>query len=171
MAWTTPRTWTTGELVTASIMNTHVRDNLLYLAGGNRVIVEPAVGSNYTTTSTSFVDVDAAEWTADITLSNSATAVKVTAQFYGANNTNTNYQYFDIARDGTRIANSANGLIGARTDSGILYHTWLVTCVDEGITPGNTHTYTLQWRVDGNTGQIVAGSGDNPLFIVEEVGT
>jgi len=28
MAWTTPRTWTTGELVTAAIMNTHVRDNL-----------------------------------------------------------------------------------------------------------------------------------------------
>ena len=29
MAWTTPRTWTTGEIVTAAYMNTHVRDNLL----------------------------------------------------------------------------------------------------------------------------------------------
>lgn len=28
MAWTTPRTWASGELVTASILNTHVRDNL-----------------------------------------------------------------------------------------------------------------------------------------------
>lgn len=28
MAWTTPRTWVAGEVVTASIMNTHVRDNL-----------------------------------------------------------------------------------------------------------------------------------------------
>ena len=28
MAWTNPRDWTTGEVVTASIMNTHVRDNL-----------------------------------------------------------------------------------------------------------------------------------------------
>ncbi len=27
MPWTAPRTWTTGEIVTASIMNTHVRDN------------------------------------------------------------------------------------------------------------------------------------------------
>jgi hypothetical protein len=27
MAWTSPRTWTTGELVTAAIMNTHIRDN------------------------------------------------------------------------------------------------------------------------------------------------
>jgi len=29
MAWTAPRTWTTGELVTASQLNTHLRDNLL----------------------------------------------------------------------------------------------------------------------------------------------
>lgn len=29
MAWTAPRTWVTGEVVTASQMNTHIRDNLL----------------------------------------------------------------------------------------------------------------------------------------------
>ena len=28
MAWTTPRTWVVGEIVTAAIQNTHVRDNL-----------------------------------------------------------------------------------------------------------------------------------------------
>ena len=32
MAWTAPRTWVTGEVVTASIMNAHVRDNLKALA-------------------------------------------------------------------------------------------------------------------------------------------
>ncbi len=26
--WTVPRTWVPGELVTATMMNTHVRDNL-----------------------------------------------------------------------------------------------------------------------------------------------
>lgn len=31
MAWTSPRTWVTSEMVTAAIMNTHVRDNLLFL--------------------------------------------------------------------------------------------------------------------------------------------
>ena len=31
MAWVVPRTWTTGELITAAIMNLHVRDNLSYL--------------------------------------------------------------------------------------------------------------------------------------------
>ena len=29
MAWTTPRTWVSGESVTASMLNTHVRDNFL----------------------------------------------------------------------------------------------------------------------------------------------
>ncbi len=27
MAWATPRTWVTGELITAAIMNAHIRDN------------------------------------------------------------------------------------------------------------------------------------------------
>lgn len=29
MAWTTPRTWVTGETVTAALLNAHLRDNLL----------------------------------------------------------------------------------------------------------------------------------------------
>ncbi len=31
MAWTAPRTWVVGELVTAAFMNIHIRDNFLYL--------------------------------------------------------------------------------------------------------------------------------------------
>jgi len=31
MAWTAPRTWVVGELVTAAIMNTYIRDNQAYL--------------------------------------------------------------------------------------------------------------------------------------------
>jgi len=34
MAYTTPRTWVAGELVTAAFLNTHVRDNISYLKGG-----------------------------------------------------------------------------------------------------------------------------------------
>jgi hypothetical protein len=31
MAWTTPRTWVTNELVTAAMANTHIRDNTQHL--------------------------------------------------------------------------------------------------------------------------------------------
>jgi hypothetical protein len=30
MAWTAPRTWVTSEVVTAALLNTHLRDNLLW---------------------------------------------------------------------------------------------------------------------------------------------
>jgi hypothetical protein len=33
MAWTSPRTWVAGETITAAILNTHLRDNLLDLGG------------------------------------------------------------------------------------------------------------------------------------------
>ena len=37
MAWTNPRTWTDGELVTKAIMDPHVRDNLLALGPIQRI--------------------------------------------------------------------------------------------------------------------------------------
>src|SRR3990167_6626892 len=33
MAFTSPRTWVAGEIVTAALMNTHIRDNERYLKG------------------------------------------------------------------------------------------------------------------------------------------
>ena len=44
MAWTTPRTWATGELVTAAILNTYVRDNQNALDGGRMSITSQAAG-------------------------------------------------------------------------------------------------------------------------------
>jgi len=34
MAWTAPRTWVVGELISAAIMNTHIRDNQIQLYNG-----------------------------------------------------------------------------------------------------------------------------------------
>lgn len=33
MSWVAPRTWVAGEVVTASLLNVHLRDQLLYLGG------------------------------------------------------------------------------------------------------------------------------------------
>ncbi len=49
MAWSVPRTWVTGELVTGSIMNTHVRDNFNALLPVGTYIARAA---NYTTVET-----------------------------------------------------------------------------------------------------------------------
>lgn len=44
--WTAPRTWVASELVTASIMNIHVRDNLLELKAGVMVTAIPGSPTN-----------------------------------------------------------------------------------------------------------------------------
>lgn len=46
MAWTTPRTWASGESVTSTVMNTHVRDNL------NAIVSPPYVFVRANSTST-----------------------------------------------------------------------------------------------------------------------
>ena len=51
MAFTNPRTWTTGETPTATILNTHLRDNLNYLSQPDDAWTTPTI-SGYTTAST-----------------------------------------------------------------------------------------------------------------------
>jgi hypothetical protein len=41
MAWTAPRTWTDGETVTAAMLNTHVRDNLVTMNERIIVVIKP----------------------------------------------------------------------------------------------------------------------------------
>jgi hypothetical protein len=55
MAWTAPRTWVAGELVTAAIGNTHWRDNLLALRAGEIAISgQTALDLIYAATTTTF---------------------------------------------------------------------------------------------------------------------
>lgn len=39
MAWTSPRTWVAGEVVTAALINTHLRDNLNHLNDSSSLII------------------------------------------------------------------------------------------------------------------------------------
>lgn len=52
MAWTAPRTWVAGEVVTAALMNTHVRDNLKAF-GDPWTSYTPVLSSNGTQPATS----------------------------------------------------------------------------------------------------------------------
>lgn len=48
MAWTNPRTWVSGEVVTAALLNTHLRDNLL--AGANEMAARRVIAADQTLT-------------------------------------------------------------------------------------------------------------------------
>ncbi len=56
MPWTTPRTWVAGEVVTAAIMNTHVRDNLSDLHSRMNITPQLVQGSEAITAHGSLVN-------------------------------------------------------------------------------------------------------------------
>jgi len=60
MAWTAPRTWVAGEVVTAALVNTHLRDNLLDLADGTwgREVVTVIKSAGETVTNSSTIQSD-----------------------------------------------------------------------------------------------------------------
>lgn len=58
MAWNGLRTWAAGEVLTAANLITYINDNLSYLMNPNKILVESASGT-FTTTSTSYANVDA----------------------------------------------------------------------------------------------------------------
>jgi hypothetical protein len=51
MAWTSPRTWAAGEKITAALLNTHLRDNLLAI-GGSWTSYTPTLTQSGTVTKT-----------------------------------------------------------------------------------------------------------------------
>ncbi|NBW19050.1 MAG: hypothetical protein EBR82_64850 [Caulobacteraceae bacterium] len=59
--YTTPRTWAAGEVVTASLLNTHLRDMMDFWYSGKNVLQQTNHNLGpYTTTSTSITDINAA---------------------------------------------------------------------------------------------------------------
>jgi hypothetical protein len=165
MAWTTPKTWNTGDLVTATDLNTHLRDNLDALKGpptGSYVLNQ---GSDYTTTSTSFVDLDATNLSLTIT----TTGGDVLVVFAGTGLTaGGNAVYLDITLDGTRVGGN-DGIVDIYNGYFPIPLVYLLRSVSAG-----SHTIKLQWKVSGGTGTLFAGAGTSafdlhPQFWVREV--
>lgn len=165
MAWTTPKTWATDELVTASNLNTHLRDNLNALKSPPSAAYTLNEAADFTTTSTSFVDVSASKLALTITTAGGDVLVHFDGRL-GA----TARVYLDVAVDGTRLAGDDG--ITANGDSGTaesISFTRLITGLSAG-----AHTFKLQWKVNTGTGTLYAGAGTSaldlhPQFWVREV--
>ena len=168
MAWTTPRTWVTDELVTASIMNTHVRDNLDALKSPPSASYVLNQGSDYTTTSTSFVNVDGTNLSLGITTSGGAVMVG----FHGTVDADDSAAkiHFEVEVDGARNAGDdgivfvENHLYGAPVS-----FVRLITGLSAA-----AHTFKLQWKTSAGTATLFAGAGTSgkdvhPQFWVREV--
>lgn len=162
MTWTQPKTWA-SEPLTSGDLNTHLRDNLEALKeppSANYILNE---SSDYTTTSTSFVDVDATKLALTITTNGG----DVMVHFHAMVANSSQHTFWDIDVDGTRIGTNDGIVRGAGTS--IVCFTRLIT----GLAAGS-HTFKLQWKVNAGTATLYAGAGTSngdlhPQFWVREV--
>jgi len=143
MAYTSPKTWT-NEPLTASDLNTYIRDNLLALKSPPSDNYEVTAGG-YTTTSTSFVDVDATNLSFTLNTGGGDILVSLVAVLNAP--AGTIVGKFDIVVDGISVS-AGSGI------SSNYITTQLENCsfpyLITGVSPG-THTFKLQWKTSANT--------------------
>jgi hypothetical protein len=154
MTWENPKTWVTGELVTAAMLNTHVRDNLNALKSPPSDDYVCNEGSDYTTTSTSFVNVDSTNLA--LTINTNGGDVMVCFSGVIQNVTASAIVFFDIEVDGNREAGN-DGLLEIQFASSSVLPVSFVRLIT-GLAAG-LHTVKLQWKVSAGTGRLYAGAG------------
>jgi len=171
MAWTTPRTWS-SEVLTSDLLNTHLRDNLehLYDRMQNNTEYTANESADYTTTSTSFVDVDATNFALTITTNGGNCLVGFTG-FVDIGGASTQYVHFNVDVDGS--AYFADDGLGGGWDNLTKKLVSFVVLI-EGLTAGS-HTFKLQWKSPlAGTMTLYAGAGTSnldvhPQFWVQEL--
>jgi hypothetical protein len=162
--WTAPRTWTTGEVVTSTLMNTHLRDNLEHLKARVDAPMPAASAlsaASYSTSSTSFLDMDSS----GLSLSLTTSGGPVLLGFSGSVSASTGGVdcYFDLLIDGVRMGGTSTGSAHLTTGTAG-EHSALHFIGLRGLAAG-AHTIRLQWRVGGGTATF--GSVPVGLFAVE----
>jgi hypothetical protein len=155
--WVTPRTWSTGELVTAAIMNAHVRDQLNALKSPAYFICEIDEGADYTTTSATFTAVDGTDLTATVTGAGGNWLIGFSGQcFYSSGSTG--FLTLTVAVDGTNYVG----------DDGILQGFGAVAAPVTGVSfthilrdiAAGSRIFQLRWKSSsGGTYGMYAGAG------------
>lgn len=161
MTWTAPKTWS-SEPLTSNDLNTYIRDNQndIRARQDNNVDYILDEASDYTTTSTSFVDVDATNLA--ITIETNGGDVLVGFAGGCANNSTTNagrQTYLNVAVDDTDYFDDDGALAVSRFYSSPGNASFVVLI--EGLAAG-THTFKLRWKTfSGTTSTLYAGAGSS----------
>ena len=160
--WTTPKTWVVDELVTAPLLNTHLRDNLGYLFARPGAQAKLTSGAAYGVPSTSYVPVDSANLRLTLATASGRVLIGLTATLTG---NATLYAGFRV-----------------NIDNGARYEPWgdsVQVLVNPTLAPlppllvvglsAGAHTFTLEAKVAANN-VTIHRTPDKPLrFWVVEV--
>lgn len=150
MSWTAPRTWVTGEIVTAALLNTHLRDNVNDL--DRRTSPSGSVvATSQTTTSTSYTDLATAGPAVTVTIGSTGKAL-VSMHGAIANATSSLASYFGFAVSGATVTAASDataiGFTSPSSGAGIRAGTVLLVT---GLAAGST-TFTAKFRMDPGVG-------------------
>ena len=157
--WTTPRTWATGEIVTAALANEQWRDNVDYLKERPVSAVSDYDGTVASTASTSFTDLSG--MSVNITTSGSS-KLRITAAGSGNSSGTGVALYVTALVDGTNQGNATYGMAQIQSSGtvGFAINFMTAAAVSDG-----AHTVKLQFR--SSTGASVSVS--HASLVVEEV--
>jgi hypothetical protein len=148
--WTLPRTWATGEIVTAAQLNTHLRDNLEYLKLREDTPLNAFTCNSttaYTTTAATFTDVDAAGLAGTLTTSGGPLLIGM-AGTWKSSGTGIDV-CLDVTLNGARIGHATYGVTFLQSVAANLYLpvAWSqVRALAAGV-----YTLKLQYRTSSGT--------------------
>ena len=142
-------------------MNVHVRDNILALKDPPSSTNSVNEASDYTTTSTSFADIDATDMARTITSTGGDMIFVAQFAVSYVGTTGADKVCFDVMVDGVALAGD-DGIFGAAVGSASkVAPTTLVYLISGATYTAGSHTVKLRWKVTdgGNTATIYAGAG------------
>lgn len=116
--------------------------------------------SDYTTTSTSFVDVDATDLSVEVTTNGGDILVFVAATL---KQSGTNRVYFELDVNGSPVA-TEDGVMMWRSASSSAVIVMVCMRLLRGLS-ADTYTIKLQWKVDAGTATMYAGAGTSGLDV------
>ncbi len=159
--WTTPKTWATGDALTALDMNTHLRDNLEFLKTNVSDEYRGNESADWTTTSTSFVDVDNTKLRLEVTTKGGDLLIG----FYGTvlHPAASQIINFDVEASlnggaGARLGLGNDGLVGvvSVTNTNIRMPVSFVYLY-RNIAAGSW-VFDLQWKTSASTATLYGGA-------------
>lgn len=154
MAWTTPKDWAVDEMLTASKLNTHLRDNLNALKSPPSDSYVVNEGSDYSPSGTSYEDIDATNLALTITPAGTEIMVHFHGTFFTtAGSVNL---FLDLDIGGSAVGGN-DGIVShyVGTTNAAVSFTRLIT----GLTAGQEITIKMRWKCGATTLKMAAGAG------------
>lgn len=176
-AWTAPRNWADDELVTATLLNTHLRDNLEFLKAMISDEYRGNETTDWSTTSASFVDVDNTKLRLEVATKGGSDLL---IGFYGTvlHPAASQIVCFDVeaALNGgaaTRLGIGPDGLvINVSITNTNIRTPFSFVHLYRNIAAGNW-VFDLQWKTSTNTATLYGGATTNydatPQFWCKEL--